>query len=200
MNKRQWFVGAGLILVCLLFAVPARAQVIPCSGSEISKNLPPAGSPPLVRCIEVVFHPEGTQSVDSETYNYYIKPLEPSLRSQNKWVQYNEEQALGAFSRLMRTTFLDDCWVEVIDEPYRTTPHAIHREEWQPEGDRYIGSKKVEISKIEEALKEKSVNIRFDVRGRGRDSEGQGRHQGPTRRRATNTRPSTWRRPSRRAD
>ena len=93
MMKRQWFVGAGVIFGCLLWAVPARAQVVPCATSEISKNLPPAGSPPLVRCIEIVFIPEGTQSVDSETYNYYIKPLEPSLRSQNKWVPYNEEQA-----------------------------------------------------------------------------------------------------------
>jgi outer membrane protein assembly factor BamA len=144
-------------------AWPARAQVVPCSATEASPNLlPPAGSPALVRCIEVVFHPEGTQSVDSETYNYYIKPLEPSLRSQNKWVTYNEEQAIAAFSRLMRTSFLDDCWVEVIDEPYENGvmgKHVIfHLEERRRlKGIEFSGSTVIESASIWKALNDRGV-------------------------------------------
>jgi len=189
MIKRQWFVGAGLILMCLLCALPARAQTVPapapaapanpqtaaapapavpCSTAEISKNLPPAGSPPLVRCIQIVFHPEDSNSVDGETYNYYIKPFENSQRSINKWVPYNEDQPLAAFSRLLRTGFLDDLWIEVIDEPYENGvpgKHVIfHMEERQRlKAVEYTGSKKVEISKIETALKDKGITIRFDT-------------------------------------
>src|SRR4051794_30469949 len=165
MIKRQWFVGAGLMLGALLWSVPASAQqVTPCSTVEVSPNLPPAGSPALVRCIEQQFHPTETNSVDSDTYGYYIKPFEASLRSQNKWVPYNEEQALAAFSRLMHTSFLDDAWVEVIDEPYENGvpgKHVIfHMEERQRlKAVDYTGSKKVEISKIEEALKDRGIKI-----------------------------------------
>jgi len=169
MIKRQWFVGAGLVLGALLWSVPASAQqVTPCSTVEVSPNLPPAGSPALVRCIEQQFHPTETNSVDSDTYGYYIKPFEASLRSQNKWVPYNEEQALAAFSRLMHTSFLGDAWVEVIDEPYENGvpgKHVIfHMEERQRlKAVDYTGSKKVEISKIEEALKDRGIKISFDT-------------------------------------
>jgi hypothetical protein len=56
---------AGLLLG---LSVPARAQVVPCTAAETSANLPPADSPPLVRCYELRVHPAGEHLVDSKTY------------------------------------------------------------------------------------------------------------------------------------
>jgi len=101
--KRARFVLGGLLIGMPAMVEPARAQAVPCSRWEVSANLPPAGSGPLVRCIQVIFHPEAASSIDAETYLYYVKPFEASQRSVHKWVPYNEAQPLAAFSRLMRT-------------------------------------------------------------------------------------------------
>jgi len=86
--NRHRFAKAGVLLV---LSAPARAQVVPCSAVETSANLPPAGSPPLVRCYQLAFHPDGAQLIDNQTYLYYVSPaLQPSLRSQSKWVPYKE--------------------------------------------------------------------------------------------------------------
>src|SRR5262245_17526623 len=111
-------VAFGTLVGGLVFAAPASAQVQPCTSVELGNNLPPANSPPLLRCMEVVFHPDGSASVDLATYQYYLNPLQPSLRSQNKWVPYKEDDVLAAFDRLWRLKFLDDLWIEAIDEPY----------------------------------------------------------------------------------
>jgi hypothetical protein len=162
--KHRRLTVAGLAAGVLLALVsPAGAQIPPCSTLEVSTNLPPVSSPALVRCIEVRFHPDGTPSVDAETYNYYIRPtLRPSLRSQNTWVPYREADALSAFSRLSKTGFLDDLWVEVIDEPYENGvmgKHVIfHMEErLRLKGIDYAGASEVPVSKIEEALRDKGI-------------------------------------------
>jgi Surface antigen variable number repeat len=140
-------------------SAPAVAQVIPCSTVEKSANLPPTDSPPLLRCYELVFHPDGAQRVDNQTYLFYLSPvLQPSLRSQSKWVPYKKDDALTAFSRLWRTGLLDDFWVEVIDEPYENGvigKHVVfHLEERPPvKVVDFVGSKEVETAKIENALK-----------------------------------------------
>ena len=145
--------------VLLGLPAPAGAQVVPCSTVEKSANLPPADSPPLLRCYELVFHPDGAQRVDNQTYLFYLSPvLQPSLRSQSKWVPYRKDDALTAFSRLWRTGFLDDFWVEVIDEPYENGvigKHLVFHLEERPivKSIDFIGAKEVETGKIENALK-----------------------------------------------
>ena len=163
MTSRR-FVAAGFLAgIILAQSAPASAQIGPCRAGEASPNLPPAGSPPLLRCVQAIVHPEGTQSVDNETYFYYIRPgLQPSLRSERKWVPYNEDDALRAFSRLWRTNFLDDLWIEVIDEPFENDvigKHVIfHLEErLRLKGIDFAGATEVEISKIEEALKDQGI-------------------------------------------
>ena len=50
---------AGTLLAHAASPSVASAQVVPCAEKETSTNLPPAGSPALVRCVELVFHPAG---------------------------------------------------------------------------------------------------------------------------------------------
>jgi hypothetical protein len=155
------FAVAGVLLA---LSSPVSAQVAPCTAAETSTNLPPAGSPPLVRCLELVFHPDAAPLIDSRTYLFHISPLvQPSLRSERKWVPYKTGDALKAFSQLWRTGFLENLWIEVIDEPYENGvmgKHVIfHIEERQRvKGIELIGSTVVAVSKIEDALKRQRIH------------------------------------------
>jgi len=164
MVQGQWVAAFGQgALVLLALAVPANAQVASCQTAEISQNLPPADSPPLVRCYELVFEPAGAQRLTTETYLYSIgAALQPSLRSANKWVPYQERDVLTAFERLWKTRFLDDLWVEVVDEPYENSvigKHVIfHLEERvRVTTIEYAGSKDVSIAEIERVLRDKGL-------------------------------------------
>ena len=169
-------------LASVVGAWPAFAQgaqlapVVPCAASEVSRNLPPAGSPPLYRCAEVVFHasPDWVTEVPSmiETDTYARLLTLPSQRSQNRWVPYDEAIIRTDFSKLMATEFLEDLRIEVVDEPYENGvvgKHVIFRLE---ERDRvkivdYMpateGEKlRVDVSKIESTLREQNVSVRLD--------------------------------------
>ena len=85
--------------------------------------LPPQGSPPLLRNLELRFPAQGNvASVEYDTYLYYMElPGHVSLPSQGRWVPYTEELervVLDDFNRLWDTGFLDDLWIEVVDEPW----------------------------------------------------------------------------------
>ena len=85
--------------------------------------LPPRGSPPLLRNLELRFPAQGNvASVEYNTYLYYMElPGHVSLPSQGRWVPYTEEierVVLDDFTRLWDTGFLDDLWIEVVDEPW----------------------------------------------------------------------------------
>jgi outer membrane protein insertion porin family len=162
---RRRFVPAGLTLIALFLATPAMAQQ-PCSTIEPPNAAPPAGSPVLYRCAQVVFHPINQSAIDANTYDYHLK-ARWSLASQGKWVPYNEDAVLADFWNLWRTNFLDNLWIEVVDEPYSNGvpgKHVIFHMEERPriKAVNYEGSKKVEIAKIEEKLKEKSIEVRLD--------------------------------------
>jgi outer membrane protein insertion porin family len=167
---RRLFVVAGFSLAALALPSPAAAQIQPCSINEppeAAKNLPPADSAPLVRCIEPRFHPVNQSAIDPVTYTHHVK-TQSSLRSQNKWVPYNEAVVQGDFWNLWRTNFLDNIWVEVIDEPYENGvvgKHIIFHMEERPRIKvvNYQGSKKVDVTKIEETLKERSIVVRLDT-------------------------------------
>ena len=166
MAKRGLWIAAGLA-VALLWAAPASAQVEPCPKPA---KQPPAGSPTLLRCVQWLFHPENSQSVDIETYRFYMNYLKEggSDSTRDRWVPYKEEDVIENFDRLFKTKFLDDLWIEVIDEPYDNGVLAKHVVYHMEERERlkvidYTGSKKVEISKIEDALKAKGITIRYDT-------------------------------------
>lgn len=155
-------------LASLLMALPAAAQVDPCPA--VTKQ-PPAASPPLLRCVQLVAHPVNETVVDQATYTYYIK-LRPSLPEQDKIVPYNEDAVHADFWSLWRTGFLDNLWVEVIDEPYANGVMGEHVVFHIEERSRikvvdYTPAKpgdklRVDVSKIEDALKEKGIAVHLD--------------------------------------
>jgi outer membrane protein insertion porin family len=133
-------------------------------------KLPPAGSPPLVRFIQITFPTQGDVSVvEPRTYLYYIQ-TQVSRPSDGVWVPYDEKidaSLLEDFKRLWATNFLDDLSIEVIDAPYDNGvmgKRIIYKME---ERQRvkivdYTGSKKLDQTKIEEKLKEENILIRLD--------------------------------------
>ncbi len=147
-------------------AAPAEA---PASGQ--AAKLPPAGSPPLVRFIQLAFPSQGDVSViDPQTYLYYIQ-AQVSRPSDGVWVPYDEKTEkvlLEDFQRLWATNFLEDLSVEVVDDPY---PNGVvgkriiykMEERQRVKIVDYEGSKKVEQSKIDEKLKEENIQVRLDT-------------------------------------
>jgi outer membrane protein insertion porin family len=171
---RLTFASAAL----LLGAWPAAAQVAPCAASEISTNLPPADSGPLYRCAQIIAHAAGDRvsevepMVDPRTYGALLTPSW-SLRSQNRWMPYDEAVLQTDFWKLWRTEFLEDLWIEVIDEPFENGvigKHVVfHYEErarlkvvdYVPANE--ADKLKVEVSKIEEKLREENIAVRLDA-------------------------------------
>jgi outer membrane protein insertion porin family len=133
-------------------------------------KVPPANSGPVVYQVGPCFAKQGGVSViDPQTYLYYIG-LRPSLPSQDKWVPYNdatEQQILRDFKSLWATNFLDDLSAETTDYIF---PNGVvgkivlynMEERQRVKIVDYVGSKKVEQSKIDEELKKKGLQIRLD--------------------------------------
>jgi outer membrane protein insertion porin family len=131
---------------------------------------PPAGSPPVVTAVLLCFEKQGGYSViEPQTYVYYIQ-LHGSRPSMNEWIRYDEaaqQAAINDFKRLWATNFLDDLAIEVHDVRYANgvigKVFVYNMEERQRvKIVDYVGTMKVDTSKIEEALKEKSITIRLD--------------------------------------
>ncbi len=139
-------------------------------GPVPAPKLPPEGSPPLIRFIQITFPTQGDISVvEPRTYLYYIQ-TQVSRPSDGVWVPYDEKteaSLLEDFKRLWATNFLDDLSIEVIDAPYDNGvmgKRIIYKME---ERQRvkivdYTGSKKLDQTKIEEKLKEENILIRLD--------------------------------------
>jgi len=183
---------ATLVALALLGAAPVRAQVSPAPpppspapaaapvaeplkfcGQDVPPPaaLPPANSPPVVYLFGPCFEAQGGASViEPETYLYYIQ-LKPSQPSQGNWTPYNEETEKVIredFLRLWNTNFLDNLSIE--KEEYTFSNGVIgelityHMEERQRvKIVDYVGSKAVETSKIDEALKMSMAEIRLDT-------------------------------------
>jgi outer membrane protein insertion porin family len=185
MSKLSFVLAAGC--VSLVLAGSARAQTPsepapsapqpppgsaaqPTAPATPAPRLPPAGSPPLVRFIELQFPTQGNQPViEARTYLYYIQtPV--SRPSDGVWVPYDEkteQTLLEDFKRLWATNFLDDLSIEVFDDPY---PNGVvgkrivykMEERQRVKIVDYAGSKKLDQSKIEEKLKEENLLIKLD--------------------------------------
>jgi outer membrane protein insertion porin family len=166
--------ATGLWIV--LFAAsgaPAAAQAPPAPSppAQPAAVLPPEGSGPLLRFIELRFHPENVSVIDPNTYLYYIQ-TQTSRPSAGVWVPYDEraeESLIEDFRRLWNTKFLDNLWIEVQDAPWPNGvvgKHVIfHMEERQRvKIVDYTGSgaDKLDRTKIDEKLKEKNAIIRLD--------------------------------------
>ncbi|PYR79514.1 MAG: outer membrane protein assembly factor BamA [Acidobacteria bacterium] len=133
-------------------------------------KLPPAGSGPVLYQYALCFERQGgTSVIDPQTYIYYIQ-LKPSQPSQDRWVPYNdltEQIVLQDFKRLWGTNFLDDLSIETRDFVFsngvvgKIVIYNMEERQRIKIVD-YVGSKKVEQSKIEEELKKKSIAIRLD--------------------------------------
>jgi outer membrane protein insertion porin family len=131
---------------------------------------PAAGSGPVLRAVELCFPTQGNvSSIEFETYLYYIK-TRGSRPSQNVWVPFTpdvEKDLVEDFKRLWATNFLDDLAVEVIDTPY---PNGVVgkyvrfrlEERQRVKIVEYVGSEKIEATKVDEKLREINNVIRLD--------------------------------------
>jgi outer membrane protein insertion porin family len=133
---------------------------------------PPAGTPTVVFALMPCFAAQGGASViDPITYLHYIELKNfVSEPGKNRWVPYTdqiEQLVLGDFKRLWATNFLDDLSIDVRDVDLGngvTGKLVIYNME---ERQRikivdYVGSEKVDQAAIEEALKERGINLRID--------------------------------------
>jgi len=133
-------------------------------------KLPPSGSGPVVYQVGPCFAKQGGLSViDAQTYLYYIQ-LRPSIPSQDRWIPYNdgtEQQIIKDFKALWGTNFLDDLSAETYDYVFangvvgKVILYNMEERQRVKIVD-YVGSKRVEQSKIDEELKNKSLTIRLD--------------------------------------
>jgi len=140
-------------------------QTVPAPASQ-----PPAGSPPVVTAVMLCFEKQGGYSViEAQTYVYYIQ-LHGSRPSMNEWIRYDEsaqQAAINDFKRLWATNFLDDLAIEAHDVRYangvlgKVLVYNMEERQRVKIVD-YVGTMKVDTSKIEDALKEKSISIRLD--------------------------------------
>jgi len=147
---------------------PAAPQVLPCPEPS---QLPPAGSPELYRCLQLIFHPVNQPSIPAETYAYYLRTL-PSVPSQNRWVPYDEDAIRADFDALWQTSFLDNLWIEVVDQPFANGVGGKNVVFHMEERSRvkvvdYVASDpqerlKVNVSTIETELRDRDIRVRLD--------------------------------------
>ena len=164
---------AALALVAASLAAqepPALPLASVCGQQIAPRAQPAAGSAPVVLFIAPCFEAQGNQSViEPQTYLYYIQQ-KASVPSQGQWVPYDDssEKTIQAdFHRLWNTNFLDNLWIEVSDYAFPNgaigkivTYHMEERQRVKIVD--YVGSKKIEVSKIDEKLKDATAQIRLD--------------------------------------
>ena len=172
---RSLAAAAGAALGLLSAAPAAWAQEPPpppaqeqtrCADIEPPNAQPPEGSPTLYRCGEIRFHPVNESIVPPETYAQRLT-AQYSVPSRNRWVPYDEQKIQADFWNLWNTGFIDDLWIEVLDEPYDNGVAGKHVIFHMEERSRvkvvdYLGSDRVSISAIEDALGEQSIRISLD--------------------------------------
>ncbi len=147
----------------------ARQAAPAAPAAQPAVRMPAAGSGPVIRFIELKFHPVNESLIDPQTYLYYIQ-TPPPRASDGFWPAYDEQaeaKLRDDFRRLWGTSFLDNLWIEVLDEPYDNGvigKRVIFNMEERPRVKivDYTGSSKVERTKIDEKMKELGVALRLD--------------------------------------
>lgn len=153
-------------------ATPAQnPQTICGQPVPVPRALPPAGSGPVIYQIAPCFQAQGNISlVDVQTYLYYIK-LKPSAPSQGIWTPYDEaaeQQIRTDFLELWGTKFLDNISIETEDYIFsngvvgKLITYNLEERQRVKIVD-FVGSKKVERTKIDEALKTADAQVRLDT-------------------------------------
>jgi outer membrane protein insertion porin family len=149
--------------------VQAPAAPAPAAQPAAPRRQPPVGSGPVIAQTELRFHPVNESIIEPQTYLYYIQtPL--SRPSEGVWVPYNdatEKSLLDDFKRLWGTSFLDNLWIETLDEPFENGvlgKRVIYHMEERPRVKivDYTGSSKLERTKIDEKMKELGISLRLD--------------------------------------
>ena len=151
-------------------AAPALPPANVCGQQIAPRAQPAAGSGPVVLFIAPCFEAQGNASViESQTYLYYIQQ-KASVPSQGQWVGYDdtsEKTILEDFHRLWNTNFLDNLWIDVTDYTFpngtigKIVTYNMEERQRVKIVD-YVGSKKIEISKIDEKLKDANAQMRLD--------------------------------------
>jgi len=135
-------------------------------------KLPPANSGPVIYMVGTCFEKQGGFSVvDPQTYLYYMEVAhdipDPAA---GRWVPYTdktEQTILADFKRLWATNFLDDLSAETYDYVFsngvvgKIILYNMEERQRVKIVD-YVGSKKVEMSKIDDELKKKGIRIALD--------------------------------------
>lgn len=170
------FAALAVLAACGLAVPSATAQQPPATPAVQAPRpavqparLPPQGSGPVIRFLELRFHPINQSLIEPQTYLYYIQ-TQPSRPADGVWVPYDdaaERRLLDDFKRLWATSFLDNLWIEVVDAPYDNGvvgKRVIFNMEERPRVKivDYTGSSKVERTKIDEKMKELGVSLRLD--------------------------------------
>src|SRR5262249_45702404 len=155
-------------------AAPAGAPLTVC-GVQVPppSTLPPAGSGPVLWQLAPCWEAQGNVTqVDQQTYLYYIQLKgKVSHPSDNVWQPYNEETEkiiLEDFRRLWALGFLDNLWVEKRDYTFSNGvvgEIVVYNMEERQRGKivDYVGSKKLEMSKIDDKLKELNSQVKLDT-------------------------------------
>src|SRR5688572_23338677 len=168
LGLRRVLKTAVLAAAVLAWPAAASAQIQPCPEPA---QLPPAKSGPILRCMELVAHPVNETVVEGQTYDFYIKS--PRTNSEKGvFAPYDEATLKADFWNLWRTGFLDNLWIEVIDEPYANGVLGKHvifhiEERSRIKAVDYVaadGSKTdVDISKIETTLRDQNIRVALDA-------------------------------------
>ena len=135
-------------------------------------KLPPADLKAVVYQVAACFEKQGGFSVvDPQTYLYYMEVArQVSDPAADKWVTYTdktEQTVVGDFKRLWATNFLDDLSAETYDYVFsngvvgKIILYNMEERQRVKIVD-YVGSKKVEMSKIDEELKKRQLKIALD--------------------------------------
>jgi outer membrane protein insertion porin family len=166
-----------------LLALPAAASAQPpaalptatiCGQQRAPLAQPPAGSPPVVLFVAPCFEAQGgTSVIEPQTYVYYIQLVQKTSQpSQGIWIPYDdstEKLIRDDFQRLLATNFLDNLSIETSDYAFpngtigKIVVYNMEERQRIKIGPDFEGSKKLELSKIDEALKANMAEIRLDT-------------------------------------
>ena len=173
---------APYLTIVTLAAVPAAAQTPPAAtpaaqapaaqapAAPQPTRLPPAGSGPLVRFIELRFEPVNESLIEPQTYLYYIQ-TQPSRSGDGVWMPYQRRHRADA-ARGLQAALGDQLPRQPADRGPRraaTTTASwasaiiFHMEE-RPRVKivDYLPGDKVDRTKIDEKMKEAGVALRLD--------------------------------------
>jgi outer membrane protein insertion porin family len=167
-----WLVAAPALAQQAAPAAPVLSTVTVCGSPQQPRVEPPAGSAPVVLYIAPCFEAQGgAPLIEPQTYIYYIQLKASTPLTTGTWVPYDDTAQRTIeddFHRLWNTNFLDNLWVDVQD--YRFPNGAVGKivtynmeERQRVKIVDYVGSKKIEVSKINERLKDANAEVRLDT-------------------------------------